>query len=121
MKINDFKMRVNHKESYQIQKFLIKNGYNWHSMFYDRRFGECGDRVCNIFVPYLYLSHGYIRSNEDIDIFEGLSEIELNYEEFFDLYDQKGQRKKKLKILKDKEQEFRFEEFLKDYIKQLKK
>lgn len=112
-------MLVSPKESLRIQEFLIKKGYCWNPQHYDRRWGS-GDDIMNIYSSFFYFNNGFISCGDDGDIFQYYKKTQLTCEEFFELYDQKGQRKKKLKKLKDKEQENRFEEFLKEYIKKKK-
>jgi len=114
--IEEFKMKVTFGESIRVQKFLIKNGYYWSSLYYDKYRYNC-DEIINTLYPYLFLCEDSIHCTMLLDSFEISHEPELTCEEFFEKYDIAGQRKRKMKVLKDKNQEKRFEEFLKEYIK----
>jgi len=107
--IEEFKMIVSFEESIRVQKFLIKNGYYWNPIYYDKYRYDCDD-IQNIEKPYLFLCEDSIHCTMVLESFQISHEPELTCEEFFDKYDISGQRMKKLKILKDKDQEKRFDE-----------
>jgi len=102
MEIKDFKMKVTPEESRKVQEKLFDNGYYfkvpipYHNVVEEFSYDHC-----------LYLHKGNIYHsdiiyfNEPFDM-DKCDQPELTFKEFFELYDVIKQRKKKLKILHEK-------------------
>ena len=89
IEIENFKMKLTPEECYKVQKVLFRYNYDWmQNVIHDTKF---------FYAPYIYISVWFHKIHGmSLKEFSISSIPEITSEEFFNKYDIKGQRKKKL-------------------------